>query len=111
MIKGKKMSRSLDNVYTLEDLEAEGYGGREIRYFLLSSHYRKPLLFSFGALDTARNTIKNVDNFIQWLLRLDPGGDFPEMDQCIYDLKNGFIEAMDDDLQHSRGTCRTLRVC
>ncbi len=98
MIKGKKMSRSLDNVYTMEDLESEGYRGREIRYFLLSSHYRKPLLFSFGALDTASNTIRNLDNFIQRLLRLNPGSDFPEMDQCLYDLKNGFIEAMDDDL-------------
>lgn len=101
MIKGKKMSRSLNNHYTMEDLAGRGYKGKEIRYFLLSSHYRKPLHFSFGALDTAGHTVRNLNNFIQRLIRFQPGPGMPEIDQYIYDLKNGFANSMDDDLNIS----------
>ncbi|HOO91290.1 MAG TPA: class I tRNA ligase family protein [Syntrophales bacterium] len=65
MMEDRKMSRSAHNIFTVSDLEERGYSGREIRYFLLSSHYRKPLTFSFGALDTAGNTIRRLGGFIQ----------------------------------------------
>ncbi|MEA1970917.1 MAG: cysteine--tRNA ligase, partial [Thermodesulfobacteriota bacterium] len=101
MMEGKKMSRSTDNSFTLSDLEARGYSGREVRYFLLSSHYRKPLSFSFGALDTACNTIKRLNNFIQRLIRFIPGDGHTDVDQLIYDIRKGFAEAMDDDFNIS----------
>jgi cysteinyl-tRNA synthetase len=101
MMEGKKMSRSTDNSFTVSDLEEKGYSGREIRYFLLSSHYRKPLTFSFGALDTACNTIKRLNNFIQRLIRFIPGDGHPDVDQLIYDIRKGFAEAMDDDFNIS----------
>ncbi|MFB3926714.1 MAG: cysteine--tRNA ligase [Syntrophales bacterium] len=101
---GKKMSRSLNNYFTLEDLRKRGYQGKEVRYFLLSSHYRKPLNFSFGALDTARNTVRHLNGFIQRLIRLRPGKSSidVDVDQCIYDLKKGFTDAMDDDFNTSQ---------
>ena len=101
MVDGKKMSRSLGNAVTLEDLEKRGYHGREIRFFLLSSHYRKPLNFSFGALETAKNTVKKLDGFIQRLIRFTPGDGYPDTDQLIYDVKQGFTGAMDDDFNIS----------
>jgi len=101
MLDGKKMSRSLNNFFTMGDLEERGYTGREIRYFLLSSHYRKPLSFSFGALDTACNTVKRLNNFIQRLLRFTPGEGYAETEQLIYDVRKGFAEAMDDDFNIS----------
>jgi len=101
MLDGKKMSRSLNNFFTVSDLEERGYTGQEIRYFLLSTHYRKPLGFSFGALDTACNTVKRLNNFIQRLLRFTPGPGYAETDQLIYDIRKGFSEAMDDDFNIS----------
>jgi cysteinyl-tRNA synthetase len=101
MNNGKKMSRSLNNSFTLEDLEKRGYTGKEIRYFLLSSHYRKPLNFSFGALDTASNTVKRLNNFVQRLIRFIPGSGCDDVNQLIYDVKKGFFEAMDDDFNVS----------
>ncbi len=101
MVGGKKMSRSLDNILTIEDLERRGYNGREIRFFLLGSHYRKPLHFSFGALDSARNTVKRLDGFIQRLLHYTKGEGYPDTEQIIYDIKQGFADAMDDDLNIS----------
>ena len=99
---GQKMSRTLDNYFTLQDLMDKGYQPREIRYFLISSHYRKPLNFSFGALDTARNTVRNLDGFIQRLMHHRSGQGFPDTDQFLYDLTHGFSEAMDDDFNVSQ---------
>jgi len=103
MIGGKKMSRSLENAHTIDDLEKKGYGGREIRFYLLSTHYRKPLIFSFGALDTARNTVKKIDRFIQRLIHFTPGKGYTDTEQFIYDVKQGFAGAMDDDFNISGG--------
>jgi cysteinyl-tRNA synthetase len=101
MLDGKKMSRSLNNSCTLQELEQKGYQGKEIRYFLLSSHYRKPLNFSFGALNTARNTTKRLNGFIQRLVLVTPGEGYPETDQLVYTLKQDFTDAMDDDFNIS----------
>jgi cysteinyl-tRNA synthetase len=101
MIDGKKMSRSLNNVLTIEDLEMRGYHGPEVRFFLLSAHYRKPLNFTFGALDTAKNTVRKLNGFIQRLIRYRSGEGFSDTDQCIYDVNQSFIDAMDDDLNIS----------
>ena len=101
MVDGKKMSRSLNNVKTIEDLETMGYSGRQIRLFLLSAHYRKPLNFSFGALETAKNTVKKLDRFIQRLIRYTPGSGYPDTDQFVYEIKQRFSDAMDDDFNIS----------
>jgi cysteinyl-tRNA synthetase len=101
MVDGKKMSRSLNNELTLEDLEKQGYTSREIRFFLLGSHYRKPLNFSFAAMETAKNTTKKLDGFVQRLIRFVPGGGYADSDQLIYDVKQRFASAMDDDFNIS----------
>jgi cysteinyl-tRNA synthetase len=103
MIGGKKMSRSLENAYTIEDLEKQGYEGKEIRFYLISTHYRKPLAFSLGALDTAKNTVKKLNRFIQMLIHFTPGEGYPDTEQLLYDLNQGFAGAMDDDFNVASG--------
>lgn len=100
MIEGKKMSRSLENAYTVEDLEKRGYSAADIRYFLLSSHYRKPLNFSFGAMETSKNTVRKLNDFIQRLIH-SKDGTGADIDQSLYDLTHAFVEAMDDDFNIS----------
>ncbi len=101
MVEGKKMSRSLGNILTVAGLVEQGYRGSEIRYFLLSSHYRKPLNFSPGAMETAKNTVEKLNEFVQRLIHFTPGAGCPDTDQLVYDLRHGFAEAMDDDLNIS----------
>ncbi len=101
MVEGQKMSRSLNNVRTLEDLERMGYRGREIRFFLLGSHYRKPLNFSRGALETAKNAIRRLNGFIQRLQGMVPGPGLPGLEAMLEELRQGFVRAMDDDLNIS----------
>ena len=62
-VNGEKMSKSLGNFYTLRDLIAKGYTGREIRYVLINGHYRQPLNFTFDALEAARATLARADEF------------------------------------------------
>ncbi|MFC1534749.1 cysteine--tRNA ligase, partial [Thermodesulfobacteriota bacterium] len=97
MINGKKSSNILDNRYTIRQILKRGYTGREIRYWLISRHYRKPISFSWDKLDMARKTISNMDKFILKLQHSRPGPPYPEMDQFVYDLRYNFMESMDDD--------------
>jgi cysteinyl-tRNA synthetase len=99
MFEGKKSSAHIDHsTITLKEIMEKGYSGRVIRYWLLSHHYRKSISFSWDKLEKAKNTIDNLDQFILKLHSAQPGGPHPEMDQLIYDLRHGFIESMDDDL-------------
>jgi len=63
LVDGAKMSKSLGNFYTLRDLLAKGYTGREIRYVLLAAHYRGPLNFTLAALESAKSALKRLDDF------------------------------------------------
>ncbi|MCX5850244.1 MAG: cysteine--tRNA ligase [Deltaproteobacteria bacterium] len=100
LVDGRKMSRSLNNALPLSQLRQNGYSGRDIRLFLLGVHYRKPVNYSDGALQTARNTVKKIHTFICRLnaVNNDNEDGFTEVDQLIYDLKHDFAAALDDDL-------------
>jgi cysteinyl-tRNA synthetase len=88
---------------TLPDLAAKGYAGRQVRCWLLTTHYRKPVTFSEDKLIQARKALERIDRAIQGLLQAPAGVDpYPDLDQMLYDLKNGFIGAMDDDLNISK---------
>jgi len=93
LVEGKKMSKRLNNFYTPRDLMAKGWTGREIRYVLLSAHYRDPLNFTMDGLQAARSSLQRIDEF---LLKLDatPAGSVPG-------LESQFNAAMDDDLNIS----------
>ncbi|MFO7963804.1 MAG: cysteine--tRNA ligase [Desulfobacterales bacterium] len=101
LVNGKKIGEN-GNRLTLETLYHSGYSGREVRYWLLSGHYRKPLTFSKNRLDNAARGLRRFDQVIQTLMRLDAQAPpLDELDQIIYDLRHGFIAAMDDDLNVS----------
>ncbi len=61
LVEGKKMSKSLGNFFTLRDLLAKGYNGREIRYLLLTAHYRESFNFTLEGLQGARTALARLD--------------------------------------------------
>ena len=97
-IKGKKFLHFPGNEYTIRNIVKRGYRGREIRYWLISRHYRKPIAFSWSNMDMARKTVSNLDKFVTKFHHCKSGAPHPEMDQLVYDLKYHFTESMDDDL-------------
>ena len=82
----------------LAELTAQGFSGREIRYWLLSVHYRKPLAYSADRLQDARRSLQRLDRCVQSLLQIRNGSPCPDLDQLMYDLRQGVRRAFDDDL-------------
>jgi cysteinyl-tRNA synthetase len=54
LVDGKKMSKSLNNFYKVEDLEKRGYDAADIRFCLISAHYREQQNFTFESLAAAK---------------------------------------------------------
>ncbi len=101
LLDGKKVDEQ-GAVHTLSDLTDMGYTGREIRYWLLYGHYRKPITFSKERLKEAKRSLKRLDSCIHSLIHIKPGASlYPELDQLLYDIKHGFKTALDDDLNMS----------
>ncbi len=96
IVDGKKMSKSAGNFYTLRDIIAKGYSGREIRYVLLSGHYRQQLNFTFDAADAAKVALGRIDDFME-RLRLH-GGTGDALPSWAVEAKDAFDAAMDHDL-------------
>lgn len=63
MVDGGKMSKSLGNLFTLADLAARGHTAAEVRYVLISGHYRAPLNFTMHSLDSARQALQKLAKF------------------------------------------------
>ena len=94
-IHGDKMSKTLGNYYKISDLISEGFTAEEIRFTLLSAHYRSKLDFSLKQKQEARMTIQRIKDFQQRLLELK---DSTQTESSIPDEFEEFVAALDDDL-------------
>jgi cysteinyl-tRNA synthetase len=63
-MKDGKMSKSLKNIWTLNDLKEKGFSPIDFRYMCLGTHYRKPLEFSVENLQVAKNSLQRMRNII-----------------------------------------------
>src|SRR5207244_12792136 len=70
LVEGKKMSKSLGNFFTMRDLLAKVFAGREIRYLLLTAHYRETFNFTLGGLQGARVSLMRIDECLSKLRQL-----------------------------------------
>ncbi len=93
LVESKKMSKSAGNFYTLRDLLGKGWTGREVRYVLLSAHYREQLNFTFDGLQAARSALQRIDEF---LLKLQESCSSSSSSSCS--VVKEVEAALDDDL-------------
>ena len=99
LVEGKKMSKSLGNFFTLRDIMAKGYDPMALRFVVATSHYRQHLNFTFEALDAAWNAIRNITNSVNRTRAfVDSAADDKPFEAAISNGKNGFVNAMDNDL-------------
>jgi len=66
-----RMSKSLGNAYTLDDLKAKGFTPLDLRYFYLSAHYRSTLNFTWEALTASRVALKRLYNILSGYKEVD----------------------------------------
>jgi cysteinyl-tRNA synthetase len=99
LVDGQKMSKSLGNFYTLRDVIAKGYSGREVRYALMRVHYRAQLNFTWEGMEEARESIRRIQDWVMRLKELARPGPFKETGLTA--LADQFFQALDDDLNIS----------
>ena len=100
----EKMSKSKGNFFTVRDIRKD-YTGDEIRFFLLSGHYRGPIDFSRDHMDQARASLERIANSVSDIkFMIESGKDgamTSEEEKALSELaqyKDAFIQAMDDDI-------------
>jgi cysteinyl-tRNA synthetase len=68
MVEGAKMSKSLGNLYTLDDLRAKGFSPMVVRYTLIAGSYRQQLNFTFDGLHASQSALTRFERFAEALL-------------------------------------------
>ncbi|MCX5890554.1 MAG: cysteine synthase [Deltaproteobacteria bacterium] len=87
----------------VRDLTAQGFSGADVRFFLLTTHYRKPLAFHAGSLKAAAQARSRLDHFLERLsLVTDTRPADSAIEERLFQLKKEFVAALDDDLNISR---------
>ena len=97
LVEGKKMSKSLGNFFTLRDLLAKGFTGREVRYLLLTAHYRETFNFTIDGLHGAKSALARIDECVGKLREI-AGNASADADESYLDQ---FVSLLDDDFNIS----------
>ena len=103
VVDGEKMAKSKGNFYTLRDLiETRGVDPSVLRMFLVSTHYRKVLNFTFDALDQAASALKRIKDFVYELEhRPFIAAETSVAGSLIAAAESKFREGLGDDLNAS----------
>lgn len=103
MVDGKKMSKSLGNMYLLEDITAKKYSPIALRYYYLTTHYRKQMNFTWEGMNSASNAyLKLRKDFKALEFNIEEDVDIfakdAEMSDEMEKQRNDFVKAVEDDL-------------
>ena len=94
LIDGGKMSKSLGNVYTLEDLQNKGIEPLAFRYFSYTANYTNKLNFTWDAINSAQVSLRKLRE--QTISHKNSESNVS--DEIIKDLENRFLEAINDNI-------------
>ena len=99
MVNGQKMSKSLHNIFTIQDV-CEKYKVEPLAFRMLAamSHYREKLNFTDESIISAQNTLNNLRDFIIRLKQIELEGDKTDADKLIEKAESAFRHSLDDDL-------------
>ncbi len=101
-VDGQKMSKSLGNTYTLNDLAAHGVRPSAFRYWLLNARYRTQLNFTWEALKSADKTVETL--YVKFtLMKMHWLAEDVSKGVVDKDVYSQFTEAINDDLNTAKG--------
>jgi len=107
-VDGGKMSKSLGNVYSIDDVEERGFNTRQLRYALIRGHYRTPLNFTWDIMQDVASGLDNLDDLVVRLRRVAAGeegaADAGAGAELASAARAEFEAAMNDDLNLPRAT-------
>jgi cysteinyl-tRNA synthetase len=94
----QKMSKSIGNVYSVQDVIDRGFRLSALRYFLLSGHYRKQLNFTWTGLEQAEEALRRITDCLARVDALTAGDAHAEVADRVGQAVKAFDEALADDL-------------
>ncbi len=100
IVDGKKMSKSLNNFYSLQYILDQGYTPEAIRLTLLSTHYKQKLNFTFEKVKTSEKNIRRIKDFYSSLNNFEEHI-VPVFEKLISSTHNKFDSFLSDDLNIS----------
>mgnify|MGYP001559839011 CR=1 FL=1 len=89
LVDGKKMSKSLNNFYTLDDVVAKGFDPMSLRYLYLQTHYRQEMNFTWEALEASQKALERIYGTVS-------GYDEPKVGCAEFEER--FLNAINNDL-------------
>lgn len=108
-VNGTKISKSLGNGYTLQDLAQKGFDPLDLRMFILQSHYRTEGNFTFDNLTAARNRRLNWRNIavlrhqVHDTLHSDQATENDSKTVSLYATAQKLLETVSDDINTPKG--------
>jgi len=96
--KTDKMSKSLGNVFNLQDIVDRGFRPSALRYLYLNVHYRKQLKFSWTAMAQSEEALRRLTDFLARLESLPARGRNPQVSTQLLEARTAFGEHIDADL-------------
>ena len=99
-IDGEKMSKSLNNFKTLEDIIAK-YSGVVTRYALMSVHYRSPINFTPDLFVQAKASVDRIQTFYERVRDVSVSEGADDIENYVNDFLNKFGDSMDNDFDIS----------
>lgn len=98
LVDSKKMSKSLGNVYTLEDIKKRGFNPLALRYLFLTAHYRDPLNFTWEALSAAQTAYGRLRETMEDLPKNSRTALSEDKSHLIENFKSQFFNQINNDL-------------
>jgi cysteinyl-tRNA synthetase len=103
LVDNQKMSKSLGNFYTVQDVLDKGFRLSALRYILLSGYYRKQLNFTWTGLEQAEEALRRITDFLGRVESVTAGGAHAEVAARVRDAVDAFDAALRDDLNTAAG--------
>lgn len=97
-VDGRKMSKSLENFYTIEDIEKKGFTPLALRYLYLTTHYRDPMNFTWDSLEAAQTALTKLKSQIANSKNSNRTSLSSEKNGKVEIYRSNFAEAVNDDL-------------
>lgn len=102
MVDGTKMSKSLGNYFTIQDILDKGVDPLALRYLYLGAHYKKPMNFTWQALDSASKGLKRLQSTVHSLKSTERTVLSVEKNEKVNEYRVKFNEVLNDDLNTSK---------
>jgi cysteinyl-tRNA synthetase len=103
LVDNQKMSKSVGNVFNVQDVLDKGFRLSALRYILLSGYYRKQLNFTWIGLEQAEEALRRITDFLGRVEALSGGTAHPEVAARVQEAVEAFDAALGDDLNTAAG--------